>query len=155
MYNSNDNKVSYSAGDIYDPTSQTGGIVASDVEIKGAGTYTISLDFRGTTEGFANSVLFSAIGISNGELLFPGYMITIKDIKINGDPYQMTGVPFTTTDNRKTTRVNLHNPWVGSIPLEARLPEGDVSNVSATVMDNQTLGEVETISVTFDYGPAK
>lgn len=155
MYNSNDNKVSYSVGDTYDPTSKTEGVVASDVEIKGAGTYTISLDFTGTAEGFANSVLFSAIGISNGELLFPGYFITIKDVKINGESYQMTGVPFTTTDDKKTTRVNLHNPWMGSIPVEARMPEGDLSNVSAAVLNNKTLGEVETISVTFDYGPAK
>ncbi|WP_454192521.1 cellulase family glycosylhydrolase [Paenibacillus sp. Marseille-Q7038] len=153
MYNSNDNKVSYSAGDTYSPTSKTEGVVASDVEIKGPGTYTVSLDFTGTTEGFANSVLFSAIGISNGELLFPKYMVTIKDVKINGVPYQMTGVPFTTTDDKKTTRVNLHNPWMGSIPVEARLPEGDLSNISATVLDNKTLGEVETISVTLDYGP--
>ncbi|RPK31414.1 cellulase family glycosylhydrolase [Paenibacillus xylanexedens] len=153
MYNSNDNKTSYSAGDTYDPTSKTEGVAASVVEIKGAGTYTTSLDFTGTTEGFANSVLFSALGISNGELLFPGYMITIKDIKVNGEPYKMAGVPYTTTDNKKTTRVNLHNPWVASIPVEARLPDGDLSNVSATVLDNKTLGEVKTISVTFDYGP--
>ena len=66
----------------------------------------------------------------------------------------MTGVPYTTTDNKKTTRVNLRNPWVGSIPVEARLPEGDLSNVSASVLDNQTLGEVKTISITFDYGLA-
>ncbi|GIP52968.1 glycoside hydrolase family 5 protein [Paenibacillus vini] len=155
MYNSNDSNVSYSAGDTYDPSSKTDGVVASDVEINGAGTYTISLDFTGTTEGFANSVLFSAIGITNGELLFPGYIVTIKDVTINGDPYKMTGVPYTTTDDKKTTRVNLHNPWVGSIPVEARLPEGDLSSASATVLDNQTLGEVETISVTFEYGPAK
>lgn len=155
MYNSNDNKVSYSAGDTYDPTSKTEGVVASDVVIKGAGTYTISLDFTGTPEGFANSTIFSAIGISDGELLFPGYLITIKDVKINGNPYKMTGVPFTTTDDKKCTRVNLYNAWMGAIPEEARIPEGDLSNASATVLDNKTLGEVKTLSVTFDYGPAK
>lgn len=155
MYNSNDSKVSYSAGDSYDPTSKTEGVVASDADIKGAGTYTVSLDFTGTPEGFATSVLFSALGISDGELLFPEYTITIKDVKINGDPYQLKGIPYTTTDDKKTTRVNLHNPWVASIPVEARLPEGDLSNASATVLDNKTLGEVKTISVTFDYGPAK
>jgi Endoglucanase len=155
MYNSNDNKVSYNVGDTYNPTSKTKGVVASDVKIKGAGTYTISLDFTGTTEGYANSMIFSAVGISNGELLFPGYFITIKDVKINGVPYKMTGVPFTTTDDKKSTRVNLYNAWMGAIPEEARMPGGDLSNVSATVLDNKTLGEVKTISVTFDYGPAK
>lgn len=155
MYNSNDNKVSYSAGDTYDPTSKTEGVAASNVVIKGAGTYTISLDFTGTPEGFANSAVFSAIGISDGELLFPGYLITIKDVKINGNPYKMKGVPFTTTDDKKCTRVNLYNAWMGAIPEEARIPEGDLSNASATVLDNKTLGEVKTISVTFDYGPAK
>src|SRR5690606_5604849 len=77
MYNSNDNQISYSVGDAYDPTAKTQGVVASDVEIVEAGTYTVSLDFTGTVEGFANSVLFSAIGISSGELLFPEYLVTI------------------------------------------------------------------------------
>ena len=154
MYNSNDAKVTYSVGDSYDPTSKTSGVLANDVEIAGAGTYTISLDFSGTSEGFANSILFSAIGISNGELLFPGYFITIKDIKINGTSYQMTATPFTTTDDRRCTRVNLYNALLSSIPVEARMPNGDLTNVSPKIIDKKTLGEVITISVTFDYGPA-
>lgn len=154
MYQSNDAKVTYSVGDVYDPTSKTNGVLAKDVGIDGPGTYTVSLDFSGTSEGFANSMLFSAIGISNGELLFPGYFITIRDIIINGSPYQMTGIPFTTSDDRRCTRVNLYNALISSIPEEARMPKGDLTNVTPKVIAKKTLGEVITISVTFDYGPA-
>lgn len=155
MYTSKDSAVSYSVGDTYIPTSKTDGVIATDVEIKNAGTYTVSLDFRGTSTGYADGMLFSAIGISNGELLFPGYIITVKEILINGKPYQMTGVPYTTSDDRKCTRVNLYNGWVSAIPAEARVAGGDLKNVSPTVIDANSLGKVETISVTFDYGPAK
>src|SRR5690625_2254365 len=154
MYTSNDNEVHYSPGDTYDPTDKTDGVVAEDVEINEAGTYTVSLDFSETANGYADSVLFSAIGISNGELLFPEHFIAIEEVKINDEPYKLTGIPYTTTDDRKSTRLNLHNPWVGSIPVEARIPDGDISNASAVVLDNQTLGKVKTISITFDYVPA-
>ena len=75
MFNSSDFLVSYSSGDIYTPSVKTDGLVAKDVEITGAGTYTIGLDFSGTPEGFANNTGFAAIGISKGEQLFPGYII--------------------------------------------------------------------------------
>lgn len=155
MFNSGDWGTMYSVGDTYDPASKTDGIVATDVEITGEGTYTVSLDFTGTSAGFANSTVFSALGISNGELLYPGYIVTITDLQINGESYTLTGKPFTTSDDSKCTRVNLYNSWVNAIPEEARTADGDVSDVSASIVDPSTLGEIKTLTVTFDYGPAK
>lgn len=154
MYNSGDQATAYSIGDIYDPTSKTEGIVATDMEVTGAGTYTVSLDFTGTGAGFANSVVFSAVGISNGELLYPGYIINITDIVINGESYLYSGKPYTTADDDICTRTNLYNMWVAEVPEDARIIDADLSEASPTILDPDTLGEVKTISVTFDYGPA-
>ena len=61
MFNSGDWGIMYSVGDVYDPTAKTGGLVTTDVEITGEGTYTVALDFTGTGNGTANSVAFSAL----------------------------------------------------------------------------------------------
>ena len=82
MWDSMDWSVVYSVGDTYDPDSKTFGIVAKDEEVTGEGTYTISLDFTGTDAGMSVGTAFSAIGIANGEELFPGYIINIKKILI-------------------------------------------------------------------------
>ncbi len=155
MYSSSDWGVSYSVGDVYDPGSATAGIVATDVEITGEGTYTVGLDFTGTAGGYANSMVFSAVGIANGELLYPGYCIEIKEIKVNGEPYKLTGRPYTASDDQKCTRVNLYNEWVSAAPPEARTAVGNAMYVSPCVMDAATLGNVETIEVTFNYVPGK
>lgn len=89
MYQSADYTKSYSVGDTYDPTNKTKGIKGKNVIITGAGTYTVSLDF--TECGAAKGVAFSALGISNGEDLFPGYTISIDKILINNSPYQLNG----------------------------------------------------------------
>ena len=90
MYNSSDWSVMYCSQDRYDPTQITEGIVATDAEITGEGTYTVALDFTQTAAGYANGVVFSAVGIANGESLYPGYCIEITEIKINGEPYTLT-----------------------------------------------------------------
>jgi endoglucanase len=155
MFNSSDWSITYSVGDKYDPASKSDGLVATDVEITGEGTYTVGLDFTGTGAGFANGTTFSALAISNGELLYPGYIIEITDMQINGESYTLTGKPFTTSDDGKCTRLNLYNEWVSKIPEEARTADGDISDVSATIVDSAELSEIKTLTITFNYGPAQ
>lgn len=151
MINSGDWATMYSVGDEYVPTDKSDGLITTDVEITGEGTYTVGLDFTGTSAGFANGIKFSAIGISNGEILFPGYFIDIIDIQINGETYNMVGKPYTTSDDSICTRVNLYNEWVNSVPEEARTPDGDTSDASPIVVDGLALGKINTLTVTFDY----
>ncbi|MHB8131376.1 MAG: glycoside hydrolase family 5 protein [Mobilitalea sp.] len=155
MFNSGDYGIMYSVGDSYDPAAKSDGLVATDVEITGEGTYTVGLDFTGTGAGFSTGTAFSALGIYNGELLYPGYIITITDLQINGESYSLTGKPFTTSDNGKCTRLNLYNGWVSTIPEEARTADGDISDVSAIIVDPADLGETKTLIITFNYGPAE
>ncbi len=154
MFNSNDYANTYSVGDLYDPTSKSDGIIATDLYIDGPGTYTVGLDFRNTAGGFANSTSFTALGISNGELLYPGYIINITEILINGVPYEINKIPYTTADDAVCTRVNLYNGWVNEIPEEARVSNPNMlPYVSPTILDPQKLGNIETYFVTFEYGP--
>ena len=51
----------------------TAGIKAEEAVVTGEGTYTVSLDFTETAGKYATSFVFAAIGIYNGEKLFPGY----------------------------------------------------------------------------------
>ncbi len=154
MFNSGDWSIMYSVGDDYDPDSKTDGVIATDVEVTGPGTYTVGLDFTGTDAGFANGTAFCSLAIGYGEILYPGYIITITDLQVNGESYPLTGTPYTTSDNEICTRTNILNDWVTAVPPEARTADGNISNVSATVVNNDDLSHIETFFITFEYGPA-
>ncbi len=151
MYTSSDWSTSYSVGDTYAPASATAGLVATDVEVTGEGTYTVALDFTGTSAGYANGVTFCAVGIGNGETLFPGYIMHVTEIKLNGETVSMSGLPYTTSDDGICTRVNLYNAWVTTLPVEARSMMGSVNNCTPCPLDQNLFGEVTTMEVTFRY----
>lgn len=151
MFNSGDWNIQYGVGDVYNPDSATAGIAATDVEITGEGTYTVALDFTGTSGGYASSTVFSALAIANGETLYPGYFVEIQEVLINGEPYELKGQPYTCSDDGKCTRVNLYNSWVTQVPAEARVREDNGQELSPCILDAETLGNIETISVTFNY----
>jgi len=144
-------KATYSVGDKYDSTSATGGVVATDAKINGAGTYTVALDFSGVEGGFDSGFSFSAIGLSNGEIINPGYFIDIKEVKVNGEVYELIAEPFTTADDKICTRVNLYNQWVTNVPPEARTIDGTPEDSSAIVIDNTAFTQIKSIEITFDY----
>ncbi len=151
MFTSNDWGIQYSVGDVYTPSSATAGIVVTDAEITGAGTYTVSLDFTGTGMGYADGTAFCALGIADGEILFPGYLVQLKEVSINGTPIQMTGRGYTTSDDTKCTRVNLYNSWVTAVPEGARILGGSLTGATPCLFDGANIGHIETISVTFEY----
>jgi endoglucanase len=155
MFSSADYALTYSVGDVYDPSLSSDGVVATDVLIEKSGTYTIALDFTNTANGYAESIAFSAIGISNGELLFPGYIITLKEVLINGSPYKLKGIPYTTADDDICTRLNLYNGWVSKVDVAtARFNNPNMASfLSPTVLEPQELHQIETISITFEYTP--
>ena len=151
MFNSSDWSTMYSVGDTYDPVSKTEGVIATDTKIAGVGTYTVSLDFTATQNGYADSTAFTALAIGNGELLYPGYTIHIVEVLVNDEPYPLNGIPYTTSDNQICTRVNLYNEWISKIPNNARTLNGDLTNASACLLEKDTLGQIKTLSITFDY----
>lgn len=152
--------LSYSVGDVYTPDSMTPGIVPTDAQITGEGEYTVALDFTGTEKGYAQNVAFSAVGIANGELLYPGYCITVTACRVNGVPVKLKGRNYTCSDDGKCTRTNLYNEWVDMKKVgkeDARVLIGDLTGISATPLDRSDplMDHIETLSVTFTYAPRK
>ncbi len=148
MYQSGDWGIAYSVGDNYDPTNKTNGVKDSNVVVEGEGTYTVSLDLSAVK---AYGVAFSALGISHGEEMFPGYTVTIDKIMINNSPVLLAGKEFTTSDDGKCTRVNLFNGWVNSVPEGARTADGSFDGCSAQIMPIDGKERVNSISITFTY----
>lgn len=149
MFQSADWAVAYSVGDRYDPTNMTAGVKATNVEVTGAGTYTVSLDF--TDLGGVHGTAFSALGIYNGEALFPDYTITIDSILVNGEEYALAAKEYTASDDGNCTRVNLYNQWVPTVPEEARTVDGDTTGCSAQIMPLDSNTRIDTLTVTFTY----
>ena len=160
MFNSGDYAATYSVGDTYAPDSITPGVVPTDVEITGEGTYTVALDFTGTEKGYAGNTACSALGISGGETKYPGYCIMITEVKINGEAVRLKGRNYTCSDDGKCTRSNLYNEWVDMKKItkeQARVLYGDLTGISATLLDRslESMNQIKTIEVTFKYAPRK
>lgn len=151
MYTSSDWAVQYSVGDEYNPDTSTEGIIAIDEKITGEGEYTVSIDLTGTSAGCGEGCAFMALGIANGETLYPGYVIDIESVKINGQEVSLLGKTYTTSDDNKCTRVNLYNEWVVEIPDDIRTIDGDTSIVTSVPLDVDSLSEVTSIEITFNY----
>ena len=149
MYQSGDYAVSYSVGDIYDPTNKTVNVKASNALITGDGEYTVSLDLTGA--GGGKGVTFSALGIYNGEILFPDHVITLKSFKVNGEEIEQDGKGYTCSDNGKCTRMNLYNMWVSKAPDEPRMGEGTPEEASAQIWKAGANEKINTIEITFTF----
>lgn len=127
-------------------------VTAQTAEVTGFGKYTIGLDFTKTSAGYANGMAFSSVMIKNAEVLHPGAVITVDEVKINGEAVEL-GEGFTTSDDGIETRYNLFNEWVSAIPDAARNATGDLTNATATPLAKDLCAQVETIEVTFTYAP--
>ena len=155
MWNDGSWALTHSVGDTYNADAISEGLVATNAIITGEGKYTVGLDFTGTAQGYSASVAFAAIGISNGEALYPNYVINIKEVRINGEIYRLKGRAYTTSDDGLCTRVNLYNEWVTSVPKTARLPGGNLAGATPTPINRNdaVLAEIKTIEIDFEYVP--
>lgn len=127
-------------------------IVATKATIKGAGEYTVGLDFSNTADKAASGLAFAAVGINNGETARSGYCITISSIKINGKDIEFTK-GYTSSDDGIVTRMNIYNEWVAELPEDARSSDGDTTDASWIIVDKELFDSVKTIEVTFRYAP--
>ena len=155
MWNDGSWALTHSVGDTYNADSISEGLVATNAIITGAGKYTVGLDFTGTAQGYSASIAFAAIGISNGEALYPNYLVNIKEVRINGEIYRLKGRAYTTSDDGLCTRVNLYNEWVTSVPKTARLPGGNLAGATPTPINRNdaVIAEIKTIEIDFEYVP--
>ncbi len=158
MYTSSNWGCQYSVGDVYNPDAKSKGLVAKDVIIDGEGDYTVSIDFSETVNNKGISFAFSALGIANGEANYPGWVITLKSVKVDGKEYKLTKEGFTTSDDGKTTRHNLYNEWVTVDPstIKGARANGGLKGKSASPLNKSdpAFQAMKTLEITFHYGPA-
>lgn len=124
-------------------------IVANNATVTGYGEYTVSLDFSGVEGGVCPDIVFMDVEVDNGELYFPYNIMEIKSVSINGEKVTLTGNPYTTTDNKEDTRVNLFNSWVGEV-TEGRTEGLALTDVTAVPVDGTKYTNIKTVEVTFE-----
>lgn len=127
-------------------------VAATNATVTGAGDYTVGLDFTVSEAGKASGVAFAALGIKHGEKLFPGMMIKLNEVRINGAAVELAK-GYTSSDDQIETRMNLMNEWVTDVPADARSWDGIVEDASPIVIAKELLAEVKTIEIDFSLIP--
>lgn len=125
----------------------------TNAEITDWGKYTVGLDFTETADGSAKGLAFTGIMIENGETVHPGAVISVDEVKVNGEVVEI-GEGYTSSDDQITTRYNLMNEWVTALPDDAHNMSGDLTNATWTPLSKDLCADVKTIEVTFTYSPA-
>ena len=123
------------------------GIVVTEAKVTGVGQYTVGLDFTGTADGKAAGLAFTAPIIQGGSANYPGHVMTIDEIKLNGNAIDFT--KGYANDEEGNLRSNIYNEWVSQLPDDARRADGNLEDASAVIVDKELFAEVETIFVTF------
>ncbi|TAH72908.1 MAG: hypothetical protein EWM47_02865 [Anaerolineaceae bacterium] len=123
------------------------GIAVTDAQVTGVGQYTVGLDFTGTADGKATGLAFTAPMIQGGSANFPGHVITIDKIELNGNAIDFT--KGYANDEEGNLRSNIYNEWVSKLPDDARTADGNLEGASSIIIDKELFAEVETLYVTF------
>ena len=124
------------------------GITATNAEIAEPGDYTVALEFAEPTEGLA----FTALGLTNGELSFPGAFLKINEIRINGEAIAFEK-GYTSSDDKITTRMNIYNEWVSDLPEDAHSFDGSVEDAKPVIVDKELFASVSKIEIDFTLVP--
>ncbi len=125
-----------------------GGVVANNATVTGEGTYTVGLDFTGTATGSSLGIAFAAVQIENGLGLFPGAIITVDEVKVNGAAIAY-GKGYSSSDDGKELRSNIFNEWVSELPADAKRADGDLTDATPTPVSAADFADVKTVEVTF------
>lgn len=120
-----------------DPTKDYLTYNAGVPTITGNGDYTVSVTadtkgFRYDTTGspddqyVPSGLQFMAVMIKDGETKFPGAVITVNSVVVDGKELTLDGKAYTSSDDGQETRANLYNQWVSkdNIPKDARSADG-------------------------------
>ena len=124
--------------------SEDGSVIVTPAAVTGEGEYTIGLEFPNGSDGLA----FTAIGINNGEIDFPGYYIRINAIRVNGEAIEVKP-GYTSSDDGKVTRMNILNEWVTELPADARAWDGNIAEASPVIVDKAAFASVKTMDIDF------
>lgn len=124
------------------------GVKVTAAEVTGDGQYTVGLDFTETADGKAEGLAFAAVIINNGTGLYPNAIITVDEVKVNGEAIEY-GKGYSSSDDGKELRSNLYNEWVSEVPADAKRADGDLTDATPVPVSQDAFAEVETVEVTF------
>ena len=144
---------------------------AGIADIKGDGVYTVSVTadtngFRYDTTGdptdqyVPEGLSFMSVMIPDGESLYPGAVIRIENIKVDGNDVELTAKNYTSSDDGAETRTNIYNSYVSAPSDDARTPDGALydedgdaldicKDYSAQIIDPAAFAQWTTVEVTF------
>ena len=131
---------------VWNPGEQPAGVTVTEATIKGEGDYTVGLAFENPAAGVA----FTALGIADGENLFPGWKIKINEIRVNGKAIEVKK-GYTSSDDTIVTRMNIFNEWVGELPADARSWDGETADASWIIVNKDDFASIESFEVDFTY----
>ncbi len=120
---------------------------AGVVEINGNGDYTVSVNadtegFRYAVSGDANytgfvpqGMEFMAVIIKEGETKYPNAVITVNEIRVDGEAVELTAKAYTSSDDGINTRANLINRWTSKPSPDARSVDGPLYDSNGEPLD--------------------
>ena len=141
---------------VLDDEQITDGVIEHPAYINGEGTYTVSLNFMNTAVGYSVGMNYCSVDVEYGEQLHPGWCINIESVRLNGYKIVLYAQPYTCSDQYGlATQTHLYNAWYSDISESARAL-GGLNNPSTCPMDLRyhDLQHLQTIEITFTYGPA-
>ncbi len=124
------------------------GVKATVADVTGPGAYTVGLEFANESAGVA----FMALGLKDGEKLFPNHYLKINAIRINGQEIDVDE-GYTSSDDTVETRMNIMNEWVGEVPADARSYDGSVAGNDETpwiIVNKDEFAAVKSIEIDFE-----
>lgn len=119
---------------------------ATIARVKGEGDYETALAFP--EDNPARGIAFAALGIKEGEKIFPYYIYTVTEVLVNGEAIALNP-GYTSSDDKVETRTNLFNDWVSELPEDARVAEGELSAASPKMVDPAAFESVQSLVVRF------
>ena len=119
---------------------------AGIADIKGDGTYTVSVNadtngFRYDATGDVNGeytpggLNFLAVMIPEGENMYPGAVITVDSITVDGKEIELKGKNYTSSDDGVETRTNLYNAYISAPSQDARCVDGPLYDADGKALD--------------------
>lgn len=120
---------------------------AGVVPITGNGDYTVSVTsetvgFRLDTTGDANDdscipggLEFMSVMIKDGETKFPGAVITVNEVRIDGTPVTLSSKAYTSSDDGIETRANIFNKYVNEPSTDGRCVDGALYDEDGNALD--------------------
>ena len=124
-------------------------VIPMNAEIRDYGFYIVSLDFSQVEGGQAAGVKALALNILNGEKLFPGALVRVTALRVNGEEAAL-GKGCAYSEDGSAIRVDIYSENPGDPPADARTADGSLDGASQSLVDAALFDAVKTIEIEFE-----